>query len=294
MRMVLIAVLAFVWCIAFRLDRIQLWARCCREGATPQVQSLLATRKMNPYCPDPAPLADVAAYLRSQGLHDGDLTCMSGCTHGLYLDLDLRPSTRFPQVEMTTLFFTKHRDEVLAEVNASHQRFVVSDLVWTGMTPEAAEEADPNDPLALPPAFPEEFVFTYPWTEPVVFRSGRYLVHRVTGPATHFWRDDTEEETNEKFKTKYAQFFAGKLSYRDEAAARESVAVIDDFYRRSDAAGDEDGRHAARSAALTMFDRARVADKGCEAEVFRRWLEDAAGRRNSSAPLAEVGGAPLG
>jgi len=268
-----VALAALLWTVAFHLDRVQAWPRCLREGATPQVQSLLATRKENPYCVDAAPLAKVADYLRGQGVGDGELTCLSGCTHGLYLDLGVRPSTRFPQVEMTTLFFVHHREAVLAELNASRQRFVVSDLVWTGLTPAEAEEEDPNDPLALPPRFPEEFVGAYPWREPVVFRSGRYLVHRVTGPASVFWRDDTEILSEGKYKTRYAEFFAGRLSYSDEAAARESVALIDELYRRSGTAYDRAGQHQALRAALTMFDEARLRGKDREAEAFRRWLE---------------------
>ena len=147
---------AVLWCLAFRVERVHLWARCCREGATPEIQSLLATRTDSPYGVDAFHLARVADYLRGQKVGDGELTCMSGCTHPLYLDLDVKPSTRFPQVEMTTLFFVHHRDEVLSELNASRQRFIVSDLTWTGLTAEEAEETNPDDPLALPREFPDE------------------------------------------------------------------------------------------------------------------------------------------
>ncbi len=83
----LIALTALVWSANFRLDRIGRWAECCREGPTPRIQSLLTTRKDNPNCPDPEPLAAVAAYLRGQGVRDGEVTCISGCTHPLYLTL---------------------------------------------------------------------------------------------------------------------------------------------------------------------------------------------------------------
>ena len=137
MRMCLFALLALVWTMAFQLGRLPLWAHCCREGSTPELRSLLAMRRNTAYSVDAKELADVERFLVSQKAKDGEVTCMSGCTHPLYLDLNLKPSTRFPQVEMTCLFFTKHRQEVLNELNASHQRFIVSDLVWTGMTPHA-------------------------------------------------------------------------------------------------------------------------------------------------------------
>jgi hypothetical protein len=135
-------------------------------------------------------VAEVVALDNNQRVGDGDVTCLSGCTHPLYLDLNLKPSTRFSQVEATCLYFTTHRNQVLAELNASHQQFVVSDLVWTGMSCQDARATDPNDPLAFPPNFPSRFAGTYPWREPIVFRSGRYLVHRATGPATTFWREN--------------------------------------------------------------------------------------------------------
>lgn len=72
----------------------------------------------------------------------------------------------------------------------------------------------------------------------------------------------------------YSKFFAGKLSYRDEAAARESVAVIDHYYRQFAVAGDRAGQHHALLMALTMFDRARWTGKEPEADVYRRWLRE--------------------
>ena len=70
----------------------------------------------------------------------------------------------------------------------------------------------------------------------------------------------------------YSKFFANKLGFRDEAAARESVALIDRLYRQFEFAGDRAGQHHALSMALTMFDRARWTGKAREAEVFLHWL----------------------
>lgn len=81
----------------------------------------------------------------------------------------------------------------------------------------------------------------------------------------------------------YSKFFAGKLSFRDEAAALESVALIDHFYRQFELAGDRAGQHHALLMALTMFDRARWTNKPAEADIFRRWLTD---RLNEPLPPA--------
>jgi hypothetical protein len=70
----------------------------------------------------------------------------------------------------------------------------------------------------------------------------------------------------------YSKFFAGKLGFKDEGVARESVNVIDRAHRQFELAGDRAGQHHALQMALTMFDRARFTGKAREAAVFRDWL----------------------
>jgi hypothetical protein len=70
----------------------------------------------------------------------------------------------------------------------------------------------------------------------------------------------------------YSKFFAGKLGFRDEETARESIALIDRLYRQFEFAGDRAGQHHALAMALTMFDRARWTAKAREAAIFLNWL----------------------
>jgi hypothetical protein len=70
----------------------------------------------------------------------------------------------------------------------------------------------------------------------------------------------------------YSKFFAGQLGFRDEAAARASVALIDHYYRQFALAEDRAGQHHALLMALTMFDRARWTNKPAEAAIFRNWI----------------------
>ncbi len=70
----------------------------------------------------------------------------------------------------------------------------------------------------------------------------------------------------------YSKFFAGKLGFKDEEAARRSVEVIDHTYSQFEFAKDRAGQHHALMMALTMFDRARWTGKGREADIFRDWL----------------------
>jgi hypothetical protein len=70
----------------------------------------------------------------------------------------------------------------------------------------------------------------------------------------------------------YSRFFAGKLGYKDEAKARESIKLIDRYYHQFELAGDRAGQHHALMMAMTMFNRARWTGKADEAEIFRQWL----------------------
>ena len=87
----------------------------------------------------------------------------------------------------------------------------------------------------------------------------------------------------------YSKFFAGKLGFKDEASARESLGLIDTLYRQFGLAGDRAGQHHALLMALTMFDRARWTGKEREADVFRRWLRD---RLDEAAPAAPTAVTP--
>ncbi len=81
----------------------------------------------------------------------------------------------------------------------------------------------------------------------------------------------------------YSKFFANKLGFKDEAAARESIELIEKFYRQFEFAQDRAGQHHALMMALTMFDRARWTGKGAEAAIFRDWLMARLGEADFSA-----------
>jgi hypothetical protein len=90
----------------------------------------------------------------------------------------------------------------------------------------------------------------------------------------------------------YSKFFAGKLGFKDEETARESVELIDRLHKQFEFAGDRAGQHHALAMALTMFDRARWTGKTREAEIFREWLTS---RLEEAAPQPEdetAGGEP--
>jgi hypothetical protein len=169
--------------------RTALWARCCREGNSPELQNRLALTT-EPRRPDWVALARAAAFLKGRGVRDGELTCYSFGTTPLYLQLGVRPSTRFVSGIEDMIAGSPHRrDLVRAELAASRQRFVVTDLPFLKADLEGAgllraRTADGDglgDAPTLAPDFPEAVRRRYPWSEPIIFRAGPYLVHRDTG-----------------------------------------------------------------------------------------------------------------
>lgn len=72
----------------------------------------------------------------------------------------------------------------------------------------------------------------------------------------------------------YSKLFAGKLGFRDEEAARQSVDLIDRLHKQFAHSADRAGQHHALLMALTMYNRARWTGKTAEAELFRSWLVD--------------------
>jgi hypothetical protein len=163
-----------------RWDRLSLWGRCWTE-ASPELRNRLQLTHIS-HTPDWVALQEVADFLRRQELSDGELTCCNGSALSLYLDLDVKPPTPFVHFDMLFRYFPGHVEEVRDQLNASPQRFVVTDLQYARNVWGRPLEVPADTPLALPRDFPEEWARHYPWSEPMVFRSGRYLVHRVTGP----------------------------------------------------------------------------------------------------------------
>jgi hypothetical protein len=70
----------------------------------------------------------------------------------------------------------------------------------------------------------------------------------------------------------YSRFFANKLGFKNEAAAQQSVGLINRLYKQFEMARDRAGQHHALLMALTMYNRARWTGKQLEADFFRQWL----------------------
>jgi hypothetical protein len=167
----------------FDPEVMQDWPRCWQEGS-PELRDRLG-HHVDLHCGTRWEELDaVAQYLKTvePPLKDRELTCFHDSTHPLYLMLDLEPSTRYMHFG-TAFTFRGHTGEIRREVAACPQRYVVSDL--RRMT------FDPRRPYApgaggradrLPDWFPKSELDVFPWDQPIVYRCGRYVVHRVERP----------------------------------------------------------------------------------------------------------------
>ncbi len=163
---------------------LELWPRCWREGSSPPLRDRLGQYVDVHCCARWEELTRVAQFLRTVDppLGDGELTCWHDSPHPLYLMLGLKPSTRYMHFG-TVLTLKRHAGQIRDEVAASRQRYVVSDLRrMTYRTADAYAPGAGGRADRLPGWFPRSQRGVFPWNQPIVFRAGRYVVHRVENP----------------------------------------------------------------------------------------------------------------
>jgi hypothetical protein len=163
-----------------RWNRLSAWPRCWTDGSTAELRNRLS-RVNSEHNPDWVKLGEVADFLRGLNLKDGELTCYNDSTHPLYLDLDLQPSTPFLHFGLLLRCCPGRSEDMREMLARSRERYVVSDL-QDPMPERTFDEVAASNELALPTTFPASDRSLFPWTEPIVFRRGRYLVHRISGP----------------------------------------------------------------------------------------------------------------
>lgn len=178
-----LASLTILVCVFFspatRISRVQHWADCLQQGSTPEIKTALQHFPL----PHWVELEPALEFLRRQNLKDGELTVHNVYLVHAYAALQLKPSSRFVYLDVLTRVFREHQPEIVTSLDQSGHRYILSSLLENGMTLEDSREVDPQTPHALPPTFPEEHRGEFPYQHPVVFRSGQYVVHRVSGTA---------------------------------------------------------------------------------------------------------------
>tara|TARA_R110002111_G_scaffold262289_1_gene337747 strand:+ start:8309 stop:10048 length:1740 start_codon:yes stop_codon:yes gene_type:complete len=167
---------------AFKPQRAMLWKTCLLNSSDARLKSQLALLVQV----DWEDLDAVSKYLQSQNLKDRELHCYNSTLVYLYPELSVKPATRFVFFDSVLIFCPNHRKELYAAINDSPQEFIVTDLIDSGFGREAALAKSSNPDQITPPDYPVSLKGAYPWSNPVVFRSGRYLVHKVERPLGKF------------------------------------------------------------------------------------------------------------
>jgi hypothetical protein len=104
----------------------------------------------------------------------------------LYTMLDLAPSTRFYSLENCMVILSRQRQLIKKELVHSRQQFIVHDLRRLGLG-----EAELAIPLGQPLPIPQYNRSPMPWSERIVFRSGRYIVLAVGAAEMPAWLESS-------------------------------------------------------------------------------------------------------
>jgi hypothetical protein len=154
------------------------WTRCWREGSSPELRNRLSSSRLRTESVDWVALARTADYLRDRA-RPGELTCFSQQTVDIYKELELTPATRYVYVDVNLYFLPGREAEVMSVLDRSGQRFVVTDVessllpyIDAGRLPPEGEQLIPYEELS-------RHQHEFPWSVPIVFRAGRYVVHQV-------------------------------------------------------------------------------------------------------------------
>ena len=165
-------------------DWRSVWYKCLTEGSSPAIQDHLSFYRLIHCAPTWTELEQVHQYLQTLNLKDGELVCWDDTTHPLYLSLNLRPSFRFMHVN-TSLEFRSKRPRLREELIATGHKYVVSDTAVSWFLYDYySQDTPPDRPLDLPLETPCFVRDVYPWNQPIVFKCGRYWVHRIDNPIT--------------------------------------------------------------------------------------------------------------
>lgn len=161
--------------------RLATWNQCFAEGSSPAVRDKLKHSSLYDF----SAMHEVSKFLSKQDLRDGSVVCFNNGIVSLYGDLNTRPGTRYIFLESISIYFPDRHEEFIRSLNQSNHQYAVTNLIASGMSTHDAYAVDKADPNAPPPAFPQNSRGIYPWSHPVVFRAGPYLVHQIERPLGH-------------------------------------------------------------------------------------------------------------
>jgi hypothetical protein len=161
--------------------RLAMWWACVTEGSTNRLRDALALTPQQGVAggaSDWEDLERIATFLREQALQEDEPLCLHESTMPLYLELDRSPAVRYLFYGQATGIYPRHRQQIVAELSTTPARYAVSDLEMIHWRPSDSQN---------PPRFSKPMAESFPWSEPIVYRSGRYTVHRLDEPIRKLW-----------------------------------------------------------------------------------------------------------
>jgi len=170
-------VLAILVSPLLRSDRLGGWTAAVRQGSTPELRDRL--RRLA--TPEWQHLEQVAEYLESQHVKSGEVLSINDAGVHFYTRLGIRPPTRFCYIEQSYFLFPEYRPNLRQLIQQTPHRFVVVNLVESGFSRDDSRAVADDNPLSAPPLLNTKLNGAYPWSLPIVYRSGPYLVFRVEG-----------------------------------------------------------------------------------------------------------------
>jgi hypothetical protein len=169
------------------LERLRIWPDCWRGNMTEQERFVLWGRlqRLSEHVAAFSwdELGEVADYLQSRGVQDGELIAWDDTPHALYLMLGIKPGLRFMHIHTAQSISMRGYAQVQSELasKAGVARFAVGDLARTRIIgpPLSSREL-------LPQTLPAGERSRFPFNQETVFRSrsgqGRYTVHELAPP----------------------------------------------------------------------------------------------------------------
>jgi len=154
------------------VERLAIWSQCVFGPSSPELRSQLRQIRE----PNWVELEQVAEFLESRQLRDGDLICYGNHLVHLYPRLQIRPTNRFVYQAWYLAKMPSRRDAIRQDVADHPPRFIVSDLNSILGRSEFAEQPGADGPHSLPEGIPDKFRTAYPLRYPVVFRAGGLVV----------------------------------------------------------------------------------------------------------------------
>jgi hypothetical protein len=187
--LLLFAGLALFMHPVLRPQRLATWWTCLTQGSSNELRDQLALTPQQGVWGGAINWEDlqrIADFLRDHELSQDSLLCLHESTMPLYLELDRIPPMRYLFFGQAIGVYRAHSARMLEELSASQARYIVSDLALSGCWPPQAAN-DGVSETQLSPHFSKPLSETFPWSEPIVFRSGRYAVHWVSKPIRKLW-----------------------------------------------------------------------------------------------------------